>query len=530
MDPFFEEAQPQGNFDLKTLWRSFWRRKLLFFIPFVLCLAMALVAIKVMTPIYFSAGQVQIKSGGTDSRLISDESSGYRRVRNPQGQIRADIDILITSPDFLEKVIRGLDMHESVQAGYREQGLPELDLDRAIAIADSRLRRMIRVVNDGNNLFLIGVEHPDPRLAYDVTRYILDLFLIEYRAQRLSVRTSARNFLENQRDRYRQEMVGAEQDLNDFLASMASESLGEIPVNATNIGAVVEQLGLLRERHFGQDTQELGVAEEGVQAVLGYLPGYAQYGQDAVVAGILREAEELGVDVLALAAGSMVAGEMQTQVGQLRVRLSSRVEERVGNEFPNLGLFDQYRIRDYLFLVLSRSVEKKVINRMEQAVTEFREFTARQPGQASRLSELQSEVERAREFLLTIEQEITRQQVNLEAGLADVGFQVWVRRQPMVPVFPIEPDKRRLTFMAIVLSLCLGTGLVVLAIFMDRSFSSVPEIEKALGLPVIGTLPVFHDEHFAQGQKRRILRWFVIVFGILVIAAVGFFVIYPRLG
>lgn len=530
MDPFFEEAPSQGGFDLKNIWRSFWCRKWLFFIPFVLCLAMALVAIRVMTPIYLSRGQVQIKSGGTDSRLINDEIPGSRRGRSSQSNVRADIEILITSPEFLEKVIRGLDLHERVQARYRDEGQPEPDVARAIAIADNQLQRLIRVRIDGKDLYSIGVEHPDPQLAYDITRYILDLFLIEYRAQRLSVRTSARNFLENQRDRYRQELADAEMELNNFLGSRASDSLGENPVNAYNLSTVAGQLNLLRERHFGQDAQELGVAEERVRSVLGHLPDAAVFGQDAVVGGYLREAEELGVDILALSAGTGPAVEMQTRLGQLRVRLSSRIEGDVANQYPNLQLMDQYRIRDYLFLRLSRNVETKVINRMDRAVAEFREFTAQQPVQASKVSELQSEVARAREFLLTIEQEITQQQVNLEAGLADVGFQVWVRRQPSLPIFPIEPDKLRLTFMAIALSLCLGTGLVMLAIFLDRSFRSVPEIEKVLGLPVIGTLPVIQDDHFARRHKLRILRWFVIVLGILMVAAVGFFIVYPRLG
>jgi hypothetical protein len=84
--------------------------------------------------------------------------------------------------------------------------------------------------------------------------------------------------------------------------------------------------------------------------------------------------------------------------------------------------------------------------------------------------------------------------------------------------------------MGVILSLGIGLGLVILAIMLDRSFSSVESMEKALGVPVIGTLPMIRDEHFARKRTVRLLRWVTIVLGILAVGAVGFLVIYPRLG
>ena len=70
----------------------------------------------------------------------------------------------------------------------------------------------------------------------------------------------------------------------------------------------------------------------------------------------------------------------------------------------------------------------------------------------------------------------------------------------------------------------------MLAFLLDRSFTSVEDIERTLGVSVIGTLPLVQDDHFEQRKKLRLLRWVVIVLGILAVAAVGFLVIYPRLG
>ena len=60
-----------------TLLRAFWRRKMLFFIPFILCLSMAVVIIRTMTPIYESSGQLLIKFNQMNSNLLEDPSRRY---------------------------------------------------------------------------------------------------------------------------------------------------------------------------------------------------------------------------------------------------------------------------------------------------------------------------------------------------------------------------------------------------------------------------------------------------------------------
>ncbi len=51
----------------------------------------------------------------------------------------------------------------------------------------------------------------------------------------------------------------------------------------------------------------------------------------------------------------------------------------------------------------------------------------------------------------------------------------------------------------------IGLGLVILALLLDRSFNTVEDIEKTLGVPVIGTLPLIQDDHFEQCGRGRCL-------------------------
>ena len=528
MDPFLEDApKKKSGPDLKGLWRAFWRRRLLFAVPFLLCLTMAIVTIKTMMPIYYSRAQIQVTKAESRSRLITDQQVSYRRPRAED--VRAEIETIVTAPRFLAKVIDEFQLGEAIQAAAEAREQPVPSLEHAKQIADSRLQHVIRVGIDGLNLYTIGVVDPDPAKAYELTRYIVDLFIVEYRETQVRLKGATRDFLTNQRTEYQTELDTAEKALSDFLSGMANEELTGNPINAANLATATEKLGLLRERIYGQDASELADLEATAQQVLGTLPSLTPYTQDVVATRILRELEDLGVSLLTQMQGLPMANQLENDIAQLRVRLNSRIEDRVAINYPQLGLMDRNRISQYIYFNLFRGAETRLMNRLTDDIAAFRDFAARQPAQSARLQELQDEVARLRDLIQTVEAEITQQTLNYEAGLSDVVTQLEVRREPRIPTSPFQPDKKKLAFMGFVLSFVLGIGLVVVSIFLDRSFTSVADIESALDLRVIGTLPVIRDDYFERKRELRVLRWVTIVLGILAIAAVGFLVIYPRL-
>jgi Tfp pilus assembly protein PilN len=63
---------------------------------------------------------------------------------------------------------------------------------------------------------------------------------------------------------------------------------------------------------------------------------------------------------------------------------------------------------------------------------------------------------------------------------------------------------------------------------MNRSYKSLPEIEKALGVKVIGTLPLIETRLFSARRQLHPWIWTILIVSILVVAALGFLFIYPR--
>ena len=530
MDPFQDDSQSAGSgFDPMSLLRAFWRRKLLFFIPAILCLSMAVVIIRTMTPIYQSSGQLQIKFSKMNSSLLQDPSRRYGRARNIDATAYHEMNMLLTSPEFLELVVRELGLHDALRESILDSVASGISEDKLVRRAINRLRSIVKIKRDGDRLFRIAVRDPDPEQAYKLASFIVARFVEEYRVSQMAASTSTRDFLERQLDFYKTDLKDAETALLDFQTNQVSAALVDNPINAGNLSTAEKNLAEVKERYAGQDATELAENGRIVRGIIGSTPSVTTYDADLAIHSTISEMEDLGLKLNLYEEVDRSGSDLETRLGLLRVRLNQRIEELVAVNMPNLAGRERNQVSQYIYFSLFRSGKKRVIDLLGNKIYEFRRFAASRPGQSARIAELHADVDRARGMVQTLEGEITQQTMNLEASLSEIGMQIKVRQKPHLSRTPVEPDKKKLMALGALLSLGIGIGLVVLAIFMDRSFTTVEQIERTLGLKVIGTLPAIQDDHFEKKKKIRVLRWAVIVLVILALGAVGFLVIYPRL-
>jgi len=536
MDPYLdEEPSSTTGFDPIQLWRLFWRRRWLFVVPFVLCSGMAALAIRVMTPIYFSSGQIHIIYEPTSATVVPREVDRYSayRPRDRGYMVFSTIENIVTGPIFLEKAARAFmkqypQLVEVIREHLLEDGIENVDEDQIARYITGRLDSIIKVSDDGANLYRIGVRDTDPALAYTLARIVVDLFLQEERASRLRPATTTRDFLETQRAGYEQELQEYERRLNEFQRSMLSETLVGNPVNELNVATIEANLRRMRT-DFQIAATDIAAGEQAVRAILGGLPNLNMIAQEAEIATILQEL--IGLELEEAIEQSSEGGvlDREEQLGSTRVRLNSALEARIAREYPRLGVMDRNRVTQYLYYRLYHNVSQQLIEQIENHIREYRDFRTRQPAQAAQLSRLQQDVQAARDMVNTIERDIARENMRLEASMSEIGYKMVMRREPKFPRRPIEPNKTKLYFMGLVLALGMGGGLVILAHFMDRSFQSVVQIERTLQLKVIGTLPMVENEYFQRRKRRKYWIWIVLVILILAVAAAGLLVVYPRL-
>ena len=533
-DPWQEE-ESGGGFDPVEIIRIFLRRKWLFLVPFILCLGMAYVTIKTMAPVYASSGQLRVIREHTVSRTLNESMPRYGRPRDMDRETLALITSIVTSPRFLQRVVRDLNLQHDPRWRDPEQQAPvtlTADQENALVadIAD-RLVKKIRVELVETHIFSISVRDNDPHSAFNLAREIIDRFLEEEQASRLEKRVTARDFLANQRKIYEQKLEEAQRRLAAYQQSIQATTIAGNPVTEQNLQQADELLARLRQQRQSARESDVDANRDLLEREA---PALLNAGDrlraDPAVAATLKDLVSLEYEqVQALLEGQVPGEDSQQLLGSTRLALDRQVEEWLGREYPQLSPSLRVVAARYLYGVLYDGINGQVISRLAGHIRDYRDFMARQPEQSATLSRLQREVENAQNLLQTLDQDITRETLSLAASMSEIGYRIVVHRDPTLPRAPVEPNKPRLAMIGFGLALAMGVGLVLLATMLDRSFQSVEQIEKTLGVKVIGTLPMIRERPFARRKRRRVLLWVIIVLLILALSAVGFLYVYPHL-
>ena len=90
--------------------------------------------------------------------------------------------------------------------------------------------------------------------------------------------------------------------------------------------------------------------------------------------------------------------------------------------------------------------------------------------------------------VLKVTEAITNEFISESKELIPNG-NVQVIQKPQLPEHPVSPNKKLNILIAFVLGLMVGVGVVLLMEYLDNTFKSREELEKALELPIIGAIP-----------------------------------------
>jgi len=534
MDDFLDDEQQGGSaFNPMEILRLFLRRKWLFVVPFVLCLGMAYVAIKTMQPVYQSSGEIRVLRNESASRTIQEGVPRYTRSRHAERETETLIRTTITSPKFLQGVVRDLNLHhhESLMTEGPVPAVLSPEQDQAhIAATARQIEKMIHVRSSDAFIYRVSVRHTDPDLVYLLVNEVVHRFLAEEQASRLEKGETERDFLSDQRELYEQNLRDAQNRLAEFQRSMANSSLVGNPVNEGNLARANDVLARLRSQIQNDRQNKMPAQRREATAVL---PAVDQFLRDLKaepsVRNLTDELTEMETDLAVSQFAEENHGRDQTLLGSTRVALDDLLGRRTEEEYGQMSLMARSTVARYLYDSLYLDVLQGVVERIDGYVIDYRRFMTRQPEQSATLSRLLREVQSAQDMLSTLEQDIRRQNLSLAANMSAIGYQMEIYDEPRRPLGPVEPDKKKLGMMGAALALAIGVGLVLLAELLDRSFKTVPQIEKSLGVTVIGTLPKIKDGPFEAYRRRRIVRWILMILGVLALAAVGFLWVYPKL-
>jgi len=400
---------------------------------------------------------------GTLLRGIAVDSSPARQVEMLQRT-------LLSRPN-LERVVARTDLDMRV----RDSASRERLLDS--------LARDIRITLQTRQLFRIDYRDRDPRLAYDVVRTLIALFMEAAMSNDRQQMQTARTFLQQQISSYEAQLREAEQRRAEFRARyvdiLPSDALGGASRLEQARGRLVEQRGQLQDARAKRDL--LRKQLETTPATLAAGAG----GGDGRLAAAQQRLRELRLRFTdqhpEVVAQRAIIAELRASGGGGAPRAGGGAAGSGGAANP---LHEQLRLR----LVEAEADVASLERQVRDVETEVQrlETLARQAPHVQ--AEFQN-IDRDYAVLRKNYEELLARRESLQlAGAANTEgdrVRLEVVEPPTVPIEPVGPNRILFSAGVLVVGIGAGLGLMLLLAQLDGGFYTIHDLRK-IGLPVLG--------------------------------------------
>ena len=346
-----------------------------------------------------------------------------------------------------------------------ERTVKRMGLDKQ-GYSGKHLNSMVRAeVAKDSNIIMLTAQHTDPRLAADVTNNLAEEYLAYLSDENERKMTQSTDFLSRQKDE-------TEQELDKLLAEMKKINSGTNSVE-------------FMQKQYESMTSDLNTYENSLEAAR------MQVTQLESSVAVLRNKLNSTPQTLTRSYNQPGQAEQPaepTQTGELGQPVQPAaqvVTEQVANP-TYLTLTDQLNTKE-TELAEKRAVvaaNKATVTRLRSQLTALQ---AQLSGKDVDQQKLQNEIDRLQETQNLLAQKVTQTQI---ARSIDMGNTVIDITSPaLVPSSPFKPNKQMNVAVALVLGLMISIGLAFLLEFMDNTIKSPEDVQKHLGLPVVGTIP-----------------------------------------
>ncbi|MES2096305.1 MAG: XrtA system polysaccharide chain length determinant [Pseudomonadota bacterium] len=421
-----------------------------------------------------------------------------------------DIDTLrqtLTSAVNLEKVVRGTDMANSVSGA------------QDIADRVAGLQTNIKIVAQQNNLFEISASAGSPKLASQIVQKLISIFVDQNMADNRNETTTSLAFLDNQVDQLQRRLADADAKRLQF----QTQYLGSLP----GTGSLQDRMAAARTQ-MAQIDGDLAGAQTSLASINGQLAsttasvaGGAGGGVTAgpararliAIEGQLADARAKGYtdnhpDVIAL----------KSQLGAARAAASREPVGAGGGMQSNPTYISLKSMQ-----VDKQSQVAALVARKQQLQAGINAITAKLNGDPGVASE-QGSIDRDYQVIkdnydkaLSAREEV---RVRAQAQAQTAGIQFKVIDPPVAPRKPAAPNRPLLLTGVLFAALAAGIGAAFALSQLKATFATAGRLEKATGLPVIGSISERVSRAEASLRRRR-FKLFVGATAGLAVAFVG---------
>ena len=507
----FEKSEP---FDLRQYLRIINKRKTLLILPFLGVVLTVMLGSLFIDPVYQSSTTI----------LVSDPRLLPRSVEKmaASGSSRERIDTLkreITSRDYLRRMIKTLQLDTNprlrAKAEQEKEKFPDLTVDEMMERwLISSLRRKINVRGQGSDLLTIIVQDTDPKSVVLLAKTLAQVFVDETLRRELSGVRGALEFSNEQLAIYKQQLEESEGKLRQFREKMIWQSLKRDVKDQENLKRISSLVSAteadLRQAEKTVTTltirlqnlssgEPILISDNQLVEMETEYHGQAQQLANQLISYTWRDARVISL-----------SDEINRLRQAIRMEVGKKCREATNNDNPvYCEVLQDLKLAkaDVVFYRSKWRTLSDYVNNYERSLVQG-------PQEELTLERLREEVDSNRKLYQMFLDQSQAAQIQEAAHRTAAEGKFRIIEPAMLPLKPVKPDRAKLAMLGCVMGAILGFALVFLVEYLDHSLTTVEDVERYLGLAVLGTIPRIEMQGAKRSKKARVAIF--IVLGMLV--------------
>lgn len=511
----------------EILWKTK-RHRWVALLPLVLILCLAVLYLRVATPVYESSLVISLEDQAPLSEGVERMVRPSERTEDMVQRV-ARVRNRVLNRTFLQGVADRLgfsrDSHLLAAGNAAARKYPGITPDEyASRVAVAALLKKITITPGGSSYIKISVKEPLPENARRVATAVGEGLIEETRKTTLEQAQARGEFSQDQISVATEDLRRAEDALRDYRERTGvSEDAIQTPSMDPGQADAARDLATVADKEMDEIRDRIRSDREMWTSRVGSSTPLPELRTPATT----RLESRLSSLEASYGASSARGGREGTpllgQISSARQNLLSEYEaaaERLPSNVPD----DARQIAAGIALDRSvlRSIEARK-GRLQGMARSYASSTHSIPREQMEVERLRNDVQTKRDLLATLQKEAVSSRLSEALETSQLSLRVLIVEPPQFPLKPVWPDPVKIFLGAWVVGLFLSVGVVLSADRVGAVLRTVEQAEEELGAKVIGTIPriegwsrpgSFFQNHWAAVSIAALLVLTVLVTGV----------------
>ena len=484
--------------DIKNILPIVKKRKWLIILPWIVVAALVFGGTFLMTPEYESSTIIAIDPEvklSTELQNLLGINRGFQH-NSRMDQLRS-IYNEITSTRYIAQLSEKLKLGDDPVINETAQQIaaaqPNMTFEQVkLDLLQNSLMSKINVTFAAGDQVRITVQSTSPPKARDIANTLGEIFIEEKLKQELTSIRSSQDFSDIQLQRYEnllREKTDQKTELEkEYMNIQLDESITS-ESNRSEITSEIDRTNNDIDEYRRQERDILGELQQVSSLSVNKLSLSDSETKNNLVSELKRQQRSIG-DLMIKYTWS------DPQILNFKVRQNNRLNQieaenrrlvaeqySSSDDTTRVLLVQLFNIRSELDYLYSK------VSYLRAALTELTDKMNLLPEYQARLHQLDNEIMTATELRDRFKRQQESSSIS-QALLQDMSSSKYkVVEEAKLPLAPFKPNRMRIIFMGIMLGMVIGCAAAVVAELFDTSFKKVEDIEKDLGVPVMGVIP-----------------------------------------